>query len=153
MSSSQPNYHDAEMILKLYDLRREPVMREARKFVAMNPPRSADDMLSVMNAFETKESAYVRQVYSYWEMAASLITHGTLNAALAQDTLHEMYFAYALVQPYLNEFRQKIESPDFLKNVQKVVESSEEGKRRVAQIQQRMAEFARQHSQAARKSA
>ena len=95
MSTSQATYHDAELILKLYDLRREPVMRQARDFVATFAPTSIDELMAVTFAFGTKENAYVRQVLGYWEMVASLIVHGTLNAELAQDTLGEMNFVYA----------------------------------------------------------
>src|SRR5450755_3077603 len=132
MSNSQPNQQDAELILKLYDLRREPVMREARNFIATFSPTSIDDVLAVVMNFGAKENAYIRQVYGYWEMVASLIVHGTLNSALAYDTLQEMYFVYSIVQPYVEEFRQKANSPEFLKNVQKVVEGTPEGKERVA---------------------
>ena len=95
MSTSQATPQDAELILKLYDLRREPVMREARNFVFGFAPQSVDDLLAVANAFGTKENAYVRQVYGYWDMAAALVVHGTLNALLVYDTCHEMYFVYA----------------------------------------------------------
>ena len=120
MSTSQATYHDAELILKLYDLRREPVMRQARDFVATFAPTSIDELMAVTFAFGTKENAYVRQVLGYWEMVASLIVHGTLNAELAQDTLGEMYFVYARVQPFLKEIRQRLNSPEFLQNVEKV---------------------------------
>ncbi len=150
MSTSQPNHHDAELVLKLYDLRREHVMREARNFVFGFAPASIDDVMAVMGAFGTKENAYLRQVYSYWEMAATLVVHGTLNATLAQDTLQEMYFVYAIMEPYLVDFRKKINSPDFLKNMQKVVEGDPRGKERIEAIKQRRAEFARQHAVAAK---
>ena len=143
MSNSQANQQDAELILKLYDLRREPVMRDARNFVATFSPASIDDVLAVVSNFGVKENAYLRQVYGYWEMVAALIVHGTLNAALAYDTLQEMYFVYSIMQPYVEEFRQKANAPEFLKNVQKVVESSPEGKERITVIRKRMAEFAR----------
>jgi len=52
-------------------------------------------------------------VYGYWEMVAALIVHGTLNAALAYDTLQEMYFVYSIMQPYVEEFRQKANAPEF----------------------------------------
>jgi hypothetical protein len=111
MSNSQANQQDAELILKLYDLRREPVMREARNFVATFSPASIDDVLAVVSNFGVKENAYLRQVYGYWEMVAALIVHGTLNAALAYDTLQEMYFVYSIMQPYVEEFRQKANAP------------------------------------------
>ncbi len=142
MSTSQATHQDAELILKIYDLRREPVMREARNFVFGLAPKSVDDLLAIANAFGTKENAYIRQVYGYWEMVASLVVHGTLNALLAYDTCQEMYFVYAKVQPFLEEFRRKSGMPDFLTNVQKVVEGSAEGRERLARMQERQAEMA-----------
>jgi hypothetical protein len=153
MSNSQANQQDAELILKLYDLRREPVMREARNFVATFSPASIDDVLAVVSNFGVKENAYLRQVYGYWEMVAALIVHGTLNAALAYDTLQEMYFVYSIMQPYVEEFLQKANAPEFLKNVQKVVESSPEGKERITVIRKRMAEFARMRAATAKQGA
>jgi hypothetical protein len=142
MSSSQPTYHDAELVLKLYELRREPVMREARSFVAGFAPKSVDDVVAVANAYGTKENAYLRQVYGYWEMAAALVTHGTLNPLLAYDTCQEMYFAYAKIQPFIEGFRAASGTPDFLVNVQKVVEGTAEGRERVARLQKRFAAMA-----------
>ena len=77
MGAIQPTHHDAELILKLYDLRREPVMREARKFIAGFSPKSVDDLLAVANTPGT-QNAYLRQVYGYWEMAAAFVVHGAL---------------------------------------------------------------------------
>lgn len=142
MSTSQATHHDAELILKLYELRREPVMREARNFIAGFAPKSVGDLLTVANSFGTKENAYVRQVFGYWEMVATLIVHGTLNALLAYDTLGEMYFVYAKVQPFVEEFRQKSGMPEFLVNVQKVAEASAEGRERLVRMQKRQAEMA-----------
>jgi hypothetical protein len=150
MSSAQPTYQDAELILKLYDLRREAVMREARNFIATFAPASVDEFMAVTFAFGTKENAYVRQVLGYWEMAASLIVHGTLNAALAQDTLGEMIFVYAKIQPFLKEIRQKLNSPEFMQNTEKVIEGTPEGRDRLARMQQRMTEFAKMRAAAAK---
>ncbi|HEY5174151.1 MAG TPA: hypothetical protein VII95_01135 [Terriglobales bacterium] len=142
MSTSQATHQDAELILKLYDLRREPVMREARNFVFGFAPKSVDEIVALTNAFGTKENAYLRQVYGYWEMAAALVVHGTLNALLVYDTCHEMYFVYGKIQPFLEEFRRKSGMPDFLSNLQRVVEGSEEGRERLARMQKRQAEMA-----------
>jgi hypothetical protein len=152
MSNSQATAQDAELILKLYDLRREPVMREARNYVAMLSPNSADDLMEVLFAFGSKENAYVRQVFGYWEMVASLIVHGTLNESLAFDTLGEMYFIYSIVHPFLDDFRKKANIPDFFKNVQKVVEGSPEGKERVKGVMARRAAMAQQRAAAAKQS-
>lgn len=138
MSDSRPTHHDADLILRLYDLRREPVMREARAYFANLPP-SEENFLKVVGNPASKESSYVRQVVGYWEMAAALVNHGALNAALAFDTLQEMYFVYAKVKPYLPMLREKTNSPDFLFNMEKYAEGTDESRARVARVQARLA--------------
>jgi hypothetical protein len=150
MSGTQATYQDAELVLKLYDLRREAVMRQARDFVAQFSPSSFEELMSVVGAFGTKENAYVRQVLGYWEMVASLIVHGTINAALAQDTLGEMNFVYGKVQPFIKEMREKMMSPEFLQNMEKVIEGTPEGRERLKRMQARMAEFAKMRTAAAK---
>lgn len=148
---SQATYHDAELILKLYDLRRETVMREARNFFANFAPSSFEELMAVMGHFGSQENAYIRQVLSYWEMAAGLIVHGTINPELAQDTLGEMSFVYVKVQPFLKKLRETMNSPEFLQNMEKVVEGTPEGRERFKRMQQRMAEFAKMRAAAATK--
>jgi hypothetical protein len=143
MNNSPATYHDAELVLKLYDLRREPIMREARNFYATFAPASYEELTKVFGAFGTKENAYVRQVLSYWEMVASLVVHGTLNAALAQDTLGEMGFVYVRVKPFIKELREKMMAPEFLQNMEKVMEGTPEARERLERMQKRMAEFAK----------
>jgi hypothetical protein len=151
MCNSQPTYEDARLVLKLYDLRREAVMRQARDFMGMFSPSSFEELMAVVGAFGTKENAYVRQVLGYWEMVASLIVHGTLNAALAEDTLGEMYFAYAKVQPFVKQMRQMMQAPEFLQNLEKVVSGTPESRDRLKRTQERMAEFAKMRAAAAAK--
>ena len=138
MSNLQPTYHDAELILKLYDLRREPVMREARAFYNSLPP-TEECFLNVVANPASKENSYIRQVAGYWEMAAALVVHGALNARLAFDTLQEMYFVYAKIKPFLPTLREKTNSPDFLINMEKLAEGTQESRERVARVQARIA--------------
>ena len=147
---SQATYHDAELILKLYDLRREPVMRQAREFFAKFSPSSFEEFMAVTGNFESKESAYIRQVLSYWETAAALIVHGTLNAELAQETLGEMTFVYAKIQPFIKTIRQAMKAPEFLQNVEKIVEGTPEARERLTQTQQRIAEFTKMRAASAK---
>ena len=67
MSNSQATQADAGLILKLYDFRREPVMREARAFVFNFAPQTIDDVMAIVSDFSLKENAYLRQVVGYWE--------------------------------------------------------------------------------------
>jgi len=138
VSEPVPNHHDAELILKLYDLRREPVMREARAYYASLPP-TEESFMAVLTNPTSKENSYVRQVVGYWEMAASFVVRGVLNAALAFDSLQEMYFVYAKIKPFLPLLRNKTNSPDFLINMEKFAEGTEESRARVGRVQARIA--------------
>src|SRR5271169_2954961 len=117
MSNSQATYQDADLLLKLYDLRREPVMREARAFIVQFMPQSADDILKIMRAWGAKEGAYIRQVSGYWSMVASLVNHGVLNETLVYENCAEMYLLYAKLKPFLSIVRKEMATPDYLKNV------------------------------------
>lgn len=148
MADPQPTPQDAEIILKLYDLRREPVMREARTFFAQFAPKSLDEMLKLANAFGTKEQAYLRQVVGYWEMAASLVNRGAVNRDLALDNYQEMFFVYAKVQPYLEDYRQAMGAPHFMRQVQQLAESSPETRKRTSDMQEMQAALARRRAEA-----
>ena len=123
MSNSQATPADAELILKLYEFRREPVMREARSFVFQFAPQTIDDVMAIMADFSLKENAYVRQVFGYWGMAASLVLRGALNEDLARDNFTEMLFVYAKFEPFLAEMRQRTGMDIFAANMQKFIEA------------------------------
>ncbi|HME33427.1 MAG TPA: hypothetical protein VKG65_11790 [Terriglobales bacterium] len=147
MSDSRATQADAELILKLYDFRREAVMREARKYVFDFAPHSIDDVMAVLGDFSSKENAYMRQVFGYWGMAASLVLRGALNEDLARDNFSELLFVYAKFEPFLAEIRKRTGMDVFGANMQKFVESSREARERVAKFQQR---FAAQAAEAAK---
>ncbi len=86
---------DAELILKLYELRGEATMRKARAFVTGEMAAgTTDDVLKVQRGTGTQENAYWRQVVTYWEMAASLVLRGALDADLYLDSSMENILVY-----------------------------------------------------------
>jgi hypothetical protein len=106
-TSSNDPIRQAELILKLYELRRETIMREARSYVGGEfMLRSAAEFVELVNA-GGRQSGFVLQVYGYWDMGAAFVSSGALDAGLVYDTCQEMYFQYAKIQPYLAEFREK----------------------------------------------
>jgi len=121
MTGTKPTPADAEVVLKLYDFRREAVMREARSWFLMKFwPKSAQEIADVSNAFGTPENAYFRQIVSYWEMSASLALRGAVDAELFMDWSGEMVFFFAKVYPYLKEVREKV-NPGFWLKVETVI--------------------------------
>src|SRR5437899_9654520 len=93
---------DAQLILQLYDLRREAEMRKARNYVGIEWwPNSYQDLEQSIFVPYTDENRYFRQAISFWEMAATLVNHGTLNADLFVDTADEMFFIFAKMKPFI----------------------------------------------------
>jgi hypothetical protein len=133
----------AELILKLYDLRRESVMREARSYIGGEfLPSSADELVAIVTA-GGKHGAFVLQVYGYWDMVAALVHHGALTPELVYDTCQEMYFQYAKIQPYLRDFREKMNLPEWMIHIERQVEGSKAGRKRLATMQQNLAAIAK----------
>ena len=117
---------DAELILKLYDARREPEMRKARQWwTTAFWPQSADEIVKVMRGAGTQENAWFRHVIGYWGMASSFVSHGILSEELFFEPSFsgEMFFIYAKVEPFLPELREKMQNPRLLANIEKLVHS------------------------------
>jgi hypothetical protein len=148
--SKKATASDAEICMKLYDLRREAEIRKARNFINFQfHPHSADDIVKLAIAIGTQENAWLRMVFSYWEYAASLLLNGVVHPGLFFSWNGELVFLYAKFQPFLAEVRQKMENPDLLGGVEKAVGSSPEIKKRVPVIQKRMAKLMAAQSQSA----
>jgi len=129
--SNAPTHADAELILNLYDLRREPEMRKARHWYGGWWPSSADDVLQVLNAFGTQENAWFRQVNGYWDMAASFVVRGVLNEELFFDSAGEMWFTLAKLQPFLREVREKANIPQGFLRVEELAPRTRSGRERL----------------------
>lgn len=138
----KPTLADATLILQLYDLRREAELRKARNWwMAKFWPETAEDFLKVMQAMGTPENAWLRQVPSYWELAASLVLHGTLSEALFLEPASsgEMFMVFAKVRPFLKEVRERLQAPQMLANVEKVILKTKAGRDRLAFVEKRLA--------------
>ncbi|HEY4045435.1 MAG TPA: hypothetical protein VGM27_01105 [Acidobacteriaceae bacterium] len=141
----------AELILKLYELRRETVMRAARSYVGGEfMPSSVDEFVKLVAAGDQK-TGYILQVYGYWDMLAGFVVHDALDKSLVYDTCQEMYFQYAKIQPYLAGFRQKMNLPEFLRSIESVIEGSAEGRSRLHDMRKNLDEIAK--SRASKNSA
>ena len=133
----KPSAEDAQIIMRLYDLRRETEMRKARAWYAGWWPTSVDDVLQVLNAFGTPENAWFRQVNGYWDMAASFVIHGIVNEELFFDSSGEMWFIFAKLQPFLKEVRQKANLPHGFLRVERVVTRTKDGRDRLQMMLKR----------------
>jgi hypothetical protein len=122
----------AELILKLYEIRRETGLRAARDYVGGDfKPKSVEEFVTLVKE-GGKQSGHVLQVYGYWDMVAAFVVHGALDESLIFDTCQEMYFQFEKIQPYLAGFREKMNLPEFLKSMETVVAGSQERRNRAA---------------------
>lgn len=104
---------DAEIIIKLYQLRTEAVMRKARAWlVGEFWPRTPEEFFAVYDNPADKHNPFIRQVISYWEMAAAMVIHGAVSAELFVDSNAEGFFLLAKFAPILAAIREK--NPSFL---------------------------------------
>ncbi|MEO8099359.1 MAG: hypothetical protein ABI811_16765 [Acidobacteriota bacterium] len=116
---AQSTYDDANLILRLYELRREDKMRAARNwFVANFRCKTVAEMNDCCPP-GTEANAYFRQVVSYWDMAGSFITSGVLNADLFFTNTREILLVWERVKPILTEARTVFKDPSYLGNLER----------------------------------
>ncbi len=139
---------DADLILKLYDLRREETMRKARSWMMTFNPDSFQDIVTALTG---EENAYMRQVTSYWEMAASLVNHGAIDEAMFHDANGEHLFVFAKFHPFIKEMREQFGAQTF-QHLEKLVMSVPDAEQRLAALRERARRFAALRAEAAQKA-
>ena len=114
----------AELILRLYELRRDPEMRQARQWFAQEfRPSGPQDIMRLFLSGERASAAY-RMVTSYWEMVAAMVNRGAIDAELFRDTNGEYIGFFSLLEPHLAELRAMSGETDYLSNWEKLVHTT-----------------------------
>ena len=128
-------YESADLLMRLYEARREPTMREARTWYARQfHPASIDEMLQTLAG---PNSAYFRMVTSYWEMAATFVNRGAIDEAMFNDANGEQIGVFAKVEPFIDEYRAKTGFPTYLINLEKLLMKTPGMKERLAATRER----------------
>jgi hypothetical protein len=151
----KPTPADADLILKLYDLRREAEIRKARNWwLVAFWPENANDIMKVAQALGTQENAWFRQVAGYWEMAASLVVHGTVSETLFLEPAFsgEMFLIFAKLHPFLKDVREKMQNPRMLANVETVIKKSKASQERLKAVEQRLVALRKQREAGAERA-
>lgn len=148
----KPTVADAQLILQLYDLRRESEMRKARHWWATQFwPNKADDFLEVAWAVGTPENAWLRQVGGYWGIVASFVLEGVLNETLflKPGFSGELFLIFAKMQPFLKDLQQKLGDPSAFADIERVLTRTKWGRDRLQFMVKRVAAM-RERTQAAK---
>ena len=127
-------HEEADLILKLYELRREETMRKAHDwyFLEFHPESKAD----IDRIMFSEHSGHLRMVLSYWDMAAALVNHGAIGMELFDDTVGEHLGVFSKVEPFLAEARADY-GQQFVANLEKLIDATPEGRKRVAAMRER----------------
>ncbi|MDQ6801874.1 MAG: hypothetical protein M3041_13665 [Acidobacteriota bacterium] len=124
--------HAADTLLKLYELRTEPTLRQARAwFVFEFHPTTSKDVLAAWLG-PGHESAPYRMVTTYWDMAASLVVQNAIPAEMFNAANTEHVAVYAKLRPFLGEVRAVTKYPDYLINLERVIEMMPQAEERIA---------------------
>ncbi|MBX7220921.1 MAG: hypothetical protein K1Y36_13300 [Blastocatellia bacterium] len=136
---------DAKLILQLYEMRREETMRKARHFITFCFfPETVEDVRAMLRNMEAPEhGAYFRQVYTYWEMAAALVNHGTINEDLFNECNGEHLAVYAKIEDLLPGLREAF-GAHFMSNLEALIQRMPDGASRMARLKENLKSLANQ---------
>jgi len=130
---------DAQVVIQLYDLRREPVMRKARRFMVSEFwPKDYEEFKAVLTGYGTEQNEWMRQVLTYWDMAAAMVLRGAVDEDLFFETNNEPYFLFAKFGAFLPAARNDFVNPDFLVNLEKLA-AKPRARQRITGLQERLA--------------
>ena len=135
----------AELILKLYELRREAVMREARNWFFAFNPESVEHILSTSMG---EHGGYFRMVTTYWDMACSFVNHGAIDAEMFNDATGEQVFVYAKIQPFLEQLRAAA-NPTYMQHLERAVLAMPDAEERLARVNKMVKRIAEARAAAA----
>jgi hypothetical protein len=112
-------FESAQLNLTLFDLRREPVLREARAwFLAEFTPETFEELVQLAAG---ERNASFRMVLGYWDMAASLVTGGAVDGDAFRAAHGEIFLTFAKVHPFIGQVRALTGEADFCRHVEAVV--------------------------------
>ena len=127
MAKGTADYQDADLVLRVYEMRREAVMRTSRDaFNGKFWPANYDEVKAIATAGHELNAAY-RQLGTYWEMVYGLVKHGIVHTEFFMETNGEGIFMYAKLEPYLEQLRKDF-NPTILRNTEWVAKETERGR-------------------------
>lgn len=139
-------YESADLIIKLYDLRREETMRKARDWFFGFNPESVEEVVA---AARGEHSAYYRMVTSYWDMVCSFVNNGAIDERMFTDASAEQNLVFAKVQPFVAQIRQMLKLPNYLVNLEKLVLRQPDAEQRLTYLREMSKQLGAQRAAAA----
>ena len=129
---------EGSLILRLYELRREETMRQARNwyFAEFNPESVADFSAALFG----EHSGHLRMVTTYWDMAAALVNNGAISMEMFNAANGEHIGVFAKLEPLLKEIRAAF-APEYLEQFEKLIDATPDGRKRTSEARERMKKY------------
>lgn len=133
-----PTYQDADLVLRLFEIRREEKLREAREwFRAKFFPQTFEDVKATALGAGLENQHY-RMVTGYWDLAASFVAHGILHPELFFESGGEALFVWAKIGEFVPQLREHYQAPQLLHNLEKAIAMVPWTSERVKMLRSRM---------------
>jgi len=113
-------YEQGNLQIKLFDLRREAKLRQARDWFQKNYIANSFQEAMKVAPMGTEAGAFFMMVVSYWEQVAAYLNHGLLHEDLLFETTGEFFFVWERVKPSIAEGRKVFSNPQFVSNLEKM---------------------------------
>lgn len=113
-------------------------MRKARDFMVTFDPATFEEL---MQGFMGPNGTYIRMVISYWEMAASFVVNGAIDAKMFDEAGGEHVLVFARLEPFLPQFRQMMQSPRSMSSLEQVCLNMPDARKRIESTRERMREM------------
>jgi hypothetical protein len=137
MPKETPDHHDAELVLRVYDLRREAVLRESRNAVNGSFwPKTYEDVVAVTQPDHPLNAAF-RQVATYWEMVYGMVRHGIVHPEYFVENNGEGMLVFAKIAPHLEAYRRDYGATAF-RNAEWVARETQTGRTLLERFQARV---------------
>ena len=120
---TQPTYEDVNLILRLFELRREEKMRQARAWFAKSFKISKPEEYNTLCPPGSEQDAYFRMIVSYWEMVASFVTSGVLHQELFFQSGGELLFVWERISELVPWWREGFKNPNLARNHEMVAKN------------------------------
>lgn len=119
MPKGKPTPAQAQLVLQLYDLRREAKLRQAREWFVQNYNVKTVEAANRLTPPGSQENAYVRMTVSYWEQACALLNYGLLHEELFFETTGEFFVVWESIKPLVPQWRKLYKDPHMAEHLEK----------------------------------
>lgn len=144
-------FESAQLNLHLFELRREPLLRQAREWVTRDfNPESFEDLMADLRG---EHNTWFRMVYGYWDMAASMVATGAIDGEAFLAAHGEIFAAFSKIQPFLEEARATIGEPRMFRHLESVVMTAPDALGRLERTRTRLRMMAKMRKEEAAKQA